>query len=62
LTWTNGGEGSATRSLVITLGTSQITSVEIPKRIGELTMQHIKGFSIAKTSIIGSDDTEACPI
>jgi hypothetical protein len=61
LTWTNGGTTTAQRSLVITLTTSQIVSMSIPKKVEELTIQNIKGFSIAKTSIVGSDNTAACP-
>jgi hypothetical protein len=61
LTWTNGGASSATRSLVITLTTSQITSMSVSKKVEELTIQNVKGFSINKTSIVGSDNTATNP-
>jgi len=62
LTWTNGGATTALRSLVITLGTSQIVSMEIPKKVGELTIQRVKGFSISKTSAVGTDNTATNPL
>jgi len=62
LTWSNGAATTARRSLTITLGTSQIVSIETPKRIGELTITRIKGYSISNTSIIGIDNTATNPL
>ena len=62
LTWSNAAATTARRSLTVTLSTSQIVSIDIPKKIGELTVQRIRGFSIgAPTSIVGIDNTTLNP-
>jgi hypothetical protein len=63
LTWSNAGATTARRSLTVTLSTSQIVNVDIPKKVGELTVQRVRGFSIgAPTSIVGIDNTATNPL
>jgi len=62
LTFTNGGAGAATRSLVITLTTTWITGDSIPQAVEEHVTQTVRGYSIGKTSIIGSDNTATNPL
>lgn len=63
LTFTNGGAGSAQRSLVFTLSTTYITSDTLPQAVEDHIVQSVRGFSIgAPTSIIGSDNTQTNPL
>ena len=63
LTFTNSGATSATRSLVLTMQETFITSDSLPQNVAEHMVQTVHGFCIgAPTRIIGSDNTGTSPL
>lgn len=63
VTLTNSGAAAATRSLVMTMGVTHITSDSLPQNVGDHLVQTVHGFCIAApTSIIGSDNTTPSPL